>query len=155
MFRTADGAGLSHMHLVGITATPEHPRLAKAALGAHETMPWTYHRNGPDAAAELRAAGYRLWALERMAEPSHQQSLYEATPPPDPLVLIVGNERAGVDPALLALCDGVFSLPMQGEKSSLNVAVAFGIAVYHLRFAEGTRRTRTERRGGRGEEKQL
>ena len=39
-----------------------------------------------------------------------------------------------VDPGLLALCDGVFSLPMTGGKSSLNVAVAFGIAVYHLRF---------------------
>ena len=35
---------------------------------------------------------------------------------------------------LLLVCDGVFSLPMTGGKSSLNVAVAFGIAVYHLRF---------------------
>ena len=82
----------------------------------------------------LRAAGYRLWALERTADPLPQPSLYEVDPPPGPLALIVGNERAGVDPGLLALCDGVFSLPMTGGKSSLNVAVAFGIAVYHLRF---------------------
>ncbi len=134
IFRTADGAGVDHLHLVGITATPAHSRLAKAALGAHETVGWTYHRHGPDAAAELRAAGYRLWALERTADPSPQPSLYEVDPPPGPLALIVGNERAGVDPGLLALCDGVFSLPMTGGKSSLNVAVAFGIAVYHLRF---------------------
>ena len=82
----------------------------------------------------MRAAGYRLWALERTADPLPQPSLYEVDPPPGPLALIVGNERAGVDPGLLALCDGVFSLPMTGGKSSLNVAVAFGIAVYHLRF---------------------
>ncbi len=134
MFRTADGAGLDHLHLVGITATPAQPRLAKAALGSHQTVGWTYHRHGPDAAARLRDMGYRLWGLERTADPWPQPSLYEAKPPLGPLALIVGNERAGVDPALLALCDGIFSLPMTGGKSSLNVAVAFGIAVYHLRF---------------------
>jgi tRNA G18 (ribose-2'-O)-methylase SpoU len=134
MFRTADGAGVDHLHLLGITATPAHPRLAKAALGAHETVGWTHHRHGPDAAARLRQEGYTLWALERTAEPSRQLSLYEAGPPPGPLALIAGNERAGVDPALLALCHGVFCLPMSGDKSSLNVAVAFGIAAYHLRF---------------------
>ena len=134
MFRSADGAGVDHLHLLGITATPAHPRLAKAALGAHETVAWTHHRHGPDAAARLRREGYTLWALERTAEPARQSSLYETVPPPGPLALIVGNERAGVDPGLLALCDGVFALPMSGGKSSLNVAVAFGIAVYHLRF---------------------
>lgn len=51
------------------------------------------------------------------------------------LVLVVGNERAGIDPAILALCNSVLSLPMHGMKRSLNVAVAFGIATYHLRFA--------------------
>lgn len=49
-------------------------------------------------------------------------------------VLIVGNEKAGVDPGLLALCDVVLQLPMQGHKESLNVAVAFGIAAYTLTF---------------------
>ena len=139
MFRTADGAGVDHLHLLGITATPAHPRLAKAALGAHETVGWTYHRHGPNAAARLRDGGFTLWALERTADPSSQPSLYEAMPPLGPLALIVGNERAGVDPGLLALCDGVFSLPMSGDKSSLNVAVAFGIAVYHLRFGTAVR----------------
>lgn len=136
IFRTADGAGLDHLHLVGITATPDHPRLAKAALGAHQTISWTHHRHGPDAAVQLREAGFHLWALERTADPSPQPSLYETPLLPGALALIVGNERAGVDPDLLALCDGVFSLPMTGGKSSLNVAVAFGIAVYHLRFGQ-------------------
>lgn len=134
MFRTADGAGLDHLHLAGISATPDHSRLAKAALGAHQTVAWTYHRNSLDGAAQLRDAGYRLWALERTADASAQPSLYENGAPDGPLALVVGNERAGVDPGLLALCDGVFSLPMRGRKSSLNVAVAFGIATYHLRF---------------------
>jgi tRNA G18 (ribose-2'-O)-methylase SpoU len=46
----------------------------------------------------------------------------------------VGNEVAGIDPALLASCDRVLSIPMWGAKRSLNVAIAFGIAAYGLRL---------------------
>ena len=130
IFRSADGAGVAHLHLAGITATPEHPRLAKAALGAHETVHWTYFPNALDAAHALRAQGYHLIALEPAADgpPSF-------TPrPADRLALVVGNERAGVDPGVLALCDAVLSLPMSGRKTSLNAAVAFGIGVYYLRY---------------------
>jgi len=136
MFRTADGAGIGPLYLAGITATPEHPRLAKVALGAQRTVGWRYYANSLDAAAALRAAGYTLWALEPPPD-GHPPSLYEAAPPAGPLALVVGNERAGIDPALLARCDAIFSLPMRGGKSSLNAAVAFGIAVYHLRFGRG------------------
>jgi tRNA G18 (ribose-2'-O)-methylase SpoU len=50
------------------------------------------------------------------------------------VVLIAGNELSGVDPELLALCDQVLWIPMQGSKESLNVAVAFSIAAYTLRY---------------------
>jgi tRNA G18 (ribose-2'-O)-methylase SpoU len=133
MFRSADGAGVSRLHLAGITATPEHPKLRKAALGAQDTVQWTYHPNGFDAALALRADGFRLLALERLS-PSPRPSLYALGEFGERLALVVGNERAGVDPAILDLCDRVFSLPMAGHKSSLNAAVAFGIAVYYLRF---------------------
>jgi len=132
MFRSADGAGAAHLHLAGITATPHHPRLAKAALGAHQTVPWTYQANGIDVALGLKAAGFRLWALERTG--GEQPSLFDLLAPGAPLVVVVGHEKAGIDPGILALCDAVVSLPMAGNKSSLNAAVAFGIALYHLRF---------------------
>ena len=132
IFRSADGAGVAHLHLAGITATPDHPRLVKAALGAHETVRWTYHRNALDAAQLLRAQGYRLVALE----PAADGPAPFAPRPADRLALVVGNERAGVDPGVLALCDAVLSLPMSGRKTSLNAAVAFGIGVYYLRYRE-------------------
>jgi tRNA G18 (ribose-2'-O)-methylase SpoU len=137
MFRSADGAGLAHLHLAGITATPDHPRLAKAALGAHLTVGWTYHANGVDAAEKLRANGYRLWALERLTA-ADRPALDTLDAANGPIALVVGNELAGVDPGILAQCDAVFSLPMAGHKSSLNAAVAFGIAVYMLRFTRYT-----------------
>lgn len=136
MFRSADGAGLDHLHLAGMTATPKHPKLAKAALGAQDTVSWTYHLNGVDAADQLRVEGYQLWALEYLP-PSEKPGIDAGDAPVGRLALIVGNERAGVDPDILSRCDAVFSLPMAGRKSSLNAAVAFGIAVYYLRYGKG------------------
>lgn len=134
IFRTADGAGIRHLHLCGITATPEHPKLAKTALGAEQQMGWSYSRNGVDTAVALKAQGYRLWALEECAQAT---SLFQANLEWDgrPILLIVGSENVGVDPAILACCEQIFALPMLGHKDSLNVAIAFGIAIYHIRFA--------------------
>ena len=135
MFRTADGAGLRHMHLAGITPTPDHPKISKTALGAESTVPWTAHRNGLDAAIVLKGQGYHLWALEGGPGAT---SLFEAAQamPKAPVLLVVGNEIAGVDPALLAQVEKVVSIPMQGAKHSLNVAIAFGIAAYVLRYGK-------------------
>lgn len=134
MFRTADGAGLRHLYLCGMTSTPHHPRLAKTALGAEHAVPWTRHLNAVDIARQLKAQGARLWALE---SGPHSQSLFDVAPcrQPTPLVLIVGNERAGVDPQLLSLCDLLLHIPMAGVKESLNVAIAFGVAAYALRYS--------------------
>ena len=137
MFRTADGAGLQHMHLGGFTPTPAHPQMAKTSLGAEATVPWTLHRDGAAAASWLQSTGHRLWALEGgpEAEDFYAMDLSERTGPP--IVLVLGHEVSGVDPRILACCEKVLRLPMLGSKGSLNVSVAFGIAVYGLRFARG------------------
>lgn len=134
MFRSADGADVKHLYLCGITATPMHPNLGKAALGAQESVSWTYGLNGVDMAQSLKATGHELWAVETAAE---SQAFFdtELALASRRVVIVVGNERAGIDPGLLALCDRVLSLPMAGQKRSLNVAVAFGIVCYHLRYA--------------------
>lgn len=132
MFRTADGAGIKRMHLCGITATPEHPRFGKTALGADETIPWTYSLNGVDAAVALKKQGYTLWALE---ETPQSESLFDIKLTTDrPTVLVLGNEVVGVDPEILALCERHLVIPMQGRKKSLNVTIAMGTAVYWLLY---------------------
>lgn len=135
MFRTADGAGVAHMHLCGFTPTPAHPQMAKTALGAEAAVPWTLHRDGAAAAAWLQASGRRLWALEggpRSRALGREDA--EAAGAGSPVVLVLGHEVSGVDPRILERCERVLRLPMVGIKGSLNVSVAFGIAVYWLRF---------------------
>jgi 23S rRNA (guanosine2251-2'-O)-methyltransferase len=133
MFRTADGAGVGHVYLCGTTATPEHRKVAKTALGAEAAVPWSHHHNGLDTAHSLIRQGRQLWALEECAgsEPLFQ---VQVNPREPPVVLVVGNELLGVDPAILRLCRRVLHIPMLGVKESLNAATAFGVAVYWLRF---------------------
>jgi len=128
LFRTADAAGFQHLHLCGITPTPPHEGIAKTALGAEQVVPWSYHPDAVDVLERLRQEGWTLWALETEGEPWH----LDMAVPDTPLAVVVGNERAGIDPHALALCHRVVTLPMRGVKRSLNVTVAFGILAFWL-----------------------
>lgn len=136
MLRSADGAGVSHVHLCGVSSQPDNPKVAKTALGAEKSLPWTFYPDGVVGARKIKEQGMRLWALEGGPR---AESLFDAAVdlPGPPLVLVAGNELTGVDPGILDLCDRVVCLPMQGVKGSLNVAVAFGIAVYTIRYHAG------------------
>ena len=131
-FRTADGAGgITHLYLCGITPTPDNPKVAKTALGAETSVSWSYHKNGWETAVCLRQQRHQLWALEGTATAN---SLLTKNPITASTILVVGNELSGIDPAILEICDKVLAIPMQGQKSSLNVASAFAIALYWLLY---------------------
>jgi tRNA G18 (ribose-2'-O)-methylase SpoU len=132
IFRTAEAVGIRKIHLCGMTATPENPRLAKTALGAEKMVSWEYQPNGVLAAEALRQQGFSLWAIEGGEQ---SVSLFDVSAPPknERIVLIIGNELAGIDPEILRLAERILYIPMQGEKESLNLTVAFGVAAYFLR----------------------
>ena len=48
------------------------------------------------------------------------------------ILLVIGNEKVGVDPDILALADRTFALPMSGVKNSLNVP--WRLALLFIRF---------------------
>lgn len=133
IFRTADGVGLQQLFLCGFTATPENTKIAKTALGADRTLNWSHHKNGLEVARDLKTQGYQILALEAGIK---SRSLFELKwgSGDSSLILVVGNEVAGVDPGILELCDCKVHIPMLGIKNSLNVAVAFGISIYYLQF---------------------
>lgn len=136
MLRTCDGAGIQYVYLCGITSTPDQPKVAKTALGADQSVSWSYHRNSLDVLGTLKESGYLVWSLEnRQSAPSIFE--LDISKVDAPVLLIVGNELSGVDPGLLNASDQIVSLPMLGRKSSLNAVVAFGIAVYWMRFGLG------------------
>ena len=133
IFRTADGAGLSELFLGGITPTPdEQLTISKTALGAEKSVKWSYYPNLAEALAIRKKEECLILALEATPDAHSLLDFQLSHPVPKQVILVIGNEPAGVDPAILNLADQVLYIPMCGEKTSLNVSVAFGIAVYRL-----------------------
>ena len=129
IFRTSDAALIETLYLTGITGTPEHRGLHKTALGAQDTVAWAYEKDPAGVLHRLRRDGYTLAVLEITDTPTPTT---EVTADHFPLCLVVGNEINGVRNELVAMADLALEIPQYGAKQSLNVAVAYGIAVFDL-----------------------
>jgi len=131
IFRSADGFGFTHAYLCGITPTPESEAVTKTSLGAEDSVTWSYHKDAIKLVRGLKKEGWQVWTLEEHNRAVSLSSFHHEGPS-IPILLIVGNEVTGVDPDLLDLSDSIIHIAMHGEKTSFNVAVAFGIAAYQL-----------------------
>jgi tRNA G18 (ribose-2'-O)-methylase SpoU len=133
MFRTADGAGVDKIFLVGYTPTPidrfgrVQPEISKTSLGACTEIPWRQVQSTVELLAELQTAGCTVVAVEQTAR---SIPLKEFTVPKK-VAYIMGNEVTGVEPETVERCDVVVELPMLGVKESLNVATTAGIVMYY------------------------
>jgi TrmH RNA methyltransferase len=80
----------------------------------------------PTALFEMRPA-YRVigTALGHGQAPDRLESGF-------PVALVFGNEETGLDPATIAACDQIWSIPGSGRVQSLNVAAAAAILLYLL-----------------------
>ena len=130
IFRTADGAGATRIFLCGFTPTPENPKVLKTSLGAEKTIEWEYCKQTWRIIDKLKAEG--LWTIALETTKNSKNIFQRSSIVDRPLALIVGNEVKGVRASLLKRADQVVHIPMRGEKESLNVAVAAGIAVYEI-----------------------
>jgi 23S rRNA (guanosine2251-2'-O)-methyltransferase len=145
LLRTSDGLGVSHVYFSGYTPYPltnpddRLPHIAqkltaqihKTALGAEEMLAWSHTSDITALLQQLRDAGYAITALEQSATsiplPSYN--------PPQKIALLLGREVEGIEPKLLATCDDILEIPMDGRKESFNVVQAAAMALYHIRFA--------------------
>ena len=128
IFRTADALAIDKIFICGISATPEHEKIAKTALGAEKTVAWEYHKQTGRLLKKLKEQGIFIMILEQTKE----SITIEKFKPKFPIVLVIGHEVKGVSSSALKLSDAIVEIPMLGQKESLNVAVAFGIAAYEI-----------------------
>lgn len=130
VFRTADAFLLEAIVLCGYTPRPPHRDIQKTALGATETVRWSYEENITNAVQKLKQEGYRICAVEQT---EGSTSLVDwSILPEEKWALILGNEVEGVQDAALALCDAVVEIPQSGMKHSLNISVAAGIVFWEV-----------------------
>lgn len=130
IFRTSDGVMIKKLFLCGYTPHPPKKEILKTALGSTESVTWEYIRDPREVVKELKGNGIKICALEQTSKSSTYYKLNGNT---FPLCLIIGNEITGVSQNLIDLCDFSIEIPQYGIKQSLNVAVAYGIAIFDLR----------------------
>jgi 23S rRNA (guanosine2251-2'-O)-methyltransferase len=104
------------------------PHVARSSSGAINHLKLFQVPSLLDCLPDFRAAGFRIAAA---SEKSTQQ-LWD-TDLSGPLLLVIGSEAAGVDSQLLAASDLHAAIPMLGQVTSLNAAVAAGILLYECR----------------------
>ena len=68
VFRTSDAFRVEHIALCGITATPPHREIHKTALGAEESVEWSYAEDTVECVRELKGRGYRVYAVEQVKD---------------------------------------------------------------------------------------
>lgn len=128
-FRTADAFGVEKIILGGYTGYPPHKEITKTALGAEKWVKWEKQYHLGKRLSELKKEGFSLIGLENNINGTIPLQEFV---PSFPLALVAGNEVRGISKSIGKQIDTYVSIPMQGKKESLNVAVAFGIAAYHI-----------------------
>ncbi len=129
MFRTADGVRITKMLLCGYTPYPPRREIEKTALGSTATVQWEYFKEPMDAIRSMKSQNIPICVLEHTDQSKPYFTLSKNN---FPLCLVVGNEVTGIRKEILQQADTAIDIPMFGLKQSLNVAVAFGIAVFEF-----------------------
>lgn len=128
VFRTADAFLVEKIYLCGITATPPHKDIRKTALGATESVDWTYEEDTVALIQRLQADGYEVLAIEQ-AEQAQFLNTFQVDDKKK-YALVFGNEVKGVSQKAVNQCDGVIEIPQYGTKHSLNISVSAGVVVW-------------------------
>ena len=141
VFRTADAMRIERVVLCGICCCPPNQEIHKTALGAEESVDWTYIKETLEAVQALKAEGYKVYAVEQAhGSVSLEEAVERAKGErleAKGMAVVLGHEVFGVQQEVVDACDGCIEIPQYGTKHSMNVSVTAGIVMYRL--AEGIR----------------
>jgi 23S rRNA (guanosine2251-2'-O)-methyltransferase len=103
------------------------PLVIKASAGVAFHAPVLRSATAELACAALRAAGFAVFGLSGSAPGA--ASLF-GDPAPPRVAYVLGNETAGISPAVAAQLTGWVGIPMAGDVESLNVASAAAVVCF-------------------------
>ncbi len=126
ILRTAAAFDVSATIALPGTVDLWNAKVVRSAMGSHFVHP-TLTCTTDALAAFLTERGIPLWGADATGTPIPEVSV------PTQWALAMGNEGAGLSPAVHALVAGTVALPVSAAVESLNVAVATGILLFAFR----------------------
>ena len=137
LFRTAAALGVDGVLLDPRSADPFYRKAIRTSMGAVLRIPFARAEEWRATLAAFRDRGFKVIALTPSAA---AVDLSEVPPlaPDDPVMVMVGAEGPGLDPASLEEADVRVRISIDDAVDSLNVVVAAGIALDRLRSGSST-----------------
>lgn len=147
ILRTAEGLGIGAVVYSGYTPryndakllphlrTKLNHQIAKSALGAEEMVQQEVVDDLVGWLEDERATSKTIIGLENNLAPEEVPKkliLGEKLPEMREVILVLGEEVAGIPPKIREQLDYFLEIPMSGRKESFNVSVATAIALWGL-----------------------
>ncbi|EHQ01252.1 TrmH family RNA methyltransferase [Gillisia limnaea] len=130
IFRLADAFNIEKIVFCGTPFNPENNRLKRTARSTLKNVAFEFQENAREVVEKFKKLKYAVFALEITSDSQILGSInFEDE---SKIVLIIGNERNGIDDSLLEIADKKVHIEMFGKNSSMNVAQATGIALYEI-----------------------
>ena len=127
ILRTIDAVGASGLILIGEGVDAYHPTAVRASMGAIFRHP-VVRVSLPEFIQWVKNHIYHVYGTSAQGEIDYLQVTgYEP-----PTILLMGSEQQGLTPEQAQICQTLIRLPMHGEATSLNLAVAAGVMLYAM-----------------------
>jgi TrmH family RNA methyltransferase len=127
IIRSAAGLGAEAVLLSPDCADPFGASAVRGAAGSTFRIPVGRDVGLAGVMVRVRDSGGEVWATDSLGEK------IDGWRPSKPCLLLLGAEGVGLDPDIAELADGTVAIPMSRGIESLNVAVATGILLQHVR----------------------
>jgi TrmH family RNA methyltransferase len=124
VMRTADAVGAAGIILVGACTDPYSVEAVRASMGAVFNVKIIICSEAEFITFGTNWSG-RVIGTAPSAAVDYRQADYNGS-----LIMLMGNEQAGLTSPLMDMCEQLIEIPMRGRSDSLNLAVATGVALY-------------------------
>ena len=126
IIRTADAVDCQGVILIGDCTSPYDIGSIRGTMGAIFSTK-IVRTDLKSFLAWKRKNGLQLVGTSDKAASDYVDIAYR-----DPVILLMGSERAGMSPEEFAACDEIAAIPMMRSSDSLNLAVATGVMLYQI-----------------------
>lgn len=126
VMRSAEGLGFGNFHVIETQEKfKESARVTQGADKWVETKKW---KSTTECVKNLKSQGYKIYVthLDARSKPLHEVDFTGKC------ALVLGNEKDGVSPEMVAAADQTIIIPMSGFVQSFNISVAGALALYHI-----------------------